>query len=1226
MIETSRLDRRARSGCVLSRRRCAPPRTATHARLGGPGQWLLDAAAVVRRRPAGALPLGARRHRAGRPRGGHSRALDGADRAGATSPWCPTQLHRLLGDADEVEALRGVRRRAASAAARSTPTCAAAAEARGRPGRATYGMSETCGGCVYDGLPARRRRGRRSATDGRIRIGGPVLFDGYDGEPEPTARVLVRRLVPSPTTSAGSTTTAGCRCSAASTTWSISGGVNVPAAAVAARLREHPAVRGGRGASACPTTEWGERVVAVVVGDADARRRCATGSPSAHPRAWAPRQRRARRRAAAARQRQGRPAAAVREAGARCAEPHVFSIPMRTRFRGITVREGVLLARRRPGWGEFSPFLEYDAAVAAPWLRVRPRGRRRAAGRRRCATRVPVNVTVPAVGPEQAHAIVRARGGCRTAKVKVAEPGQTLGRRRRPGSRRSATRSGPTGRIRVDANGGWDVDEAVARDPAAGPGRRRPGVRRAAVRRASRTSPPYAAGSTCRSPPTSRSAGPRTPTGCATSRPPTSRCSRCSRSAGCAPACGSPRTSGCRSWSPAPLETERRHRRRGRAGGGAARAAATPAGSPRCSCSPTTCVAEPLLPVDGALPVRPPGRRTPAALAAARRRRRPGGALATRGWPRSGRAAGSSPVNAVDRAGDRAVVDELVAARRPRGWCSRPGSRNAPLSFAAYDAADAGPAPAAHPHRRAHRRLPRPRAGQGRRAGRSRSSRPRGTAVANLHPAVLEAAHAGVPLVVRHRRPARPAARHRRQPDHRPGRHLRRRVGCADRSTCPPTRRRRARRGSWRRSPQRSRVGGSTARPVHLNVQLDDPLVPDAADGWAARSTARREGDPWIGAGDRRDAAAELARRAARARSWWPATTPGRRRGCWPRRAGWPLLAEPTSGSRTGDERDPHLPAAARRPTSADRIERVVVVRPPDAVAAGQPAAGPRRRRGRRRWPRRRSLARAPVTPVDRVEHERGRGATAPTTPRWLEEWRDGGPPTVGRRSTRCSPPSPALTPHDVAGAVSAAVPAGRPAVRRRLQPDPRPRPDGRRATPVGERRDGDRQPRPRRHRRHRLHRDRRRARPAARRPRPRAARRRDVPARRQRPGARPRRAAARPDDRGGQRRRRLDLRHPRAGRAASTPTSLRPALRHPARRRPRQPLRGHPDAALAGRLSSPSSSTRWPARTAASRSSRPSSAATTGASWTPRSARWPRPDRQPVTGLGDAGCTRGAA
>lgn len=141
------------------------------------------------------------------------------------------------------------------------------------------------------------------------------------------------------------------------------------------------------------------------------------------------------------------------------AESHVVSIPMRTRFRGITVREGVLL-RGPAGWGEFSPFLEYDARVAAPWL----------ASAREAAfegwpdpvrARVPVNVTVPAVGAEQVAAIVRAGEGCRTAKVKVAEPGQSLAEEQ---ARLEAVRDalGPGGRIRVDANGGWDVDEAVA--------------------------------------------------------------------------------------------------------------------------------------------------------------------------------------------------------------------------------------------------------------------------------------------------------------------------------------------------------------------------------------------------------------------------------------------------------------------------------------------------------------------------------------------------------------------------------------------------------------------------------------------------------------------------------------------------------------------------------------------------------------------------------------------
>jgi O-succinylbenzoate synthase len=132
---------------------------------------------------------------------------------------------------------------------------------------------------------------------------------------------------------------------------------------------------------------------------------------------------------------------------------------MRTRFRGITVREGMLL-QGPAGWGEFSPFPEYDAAVAAPWLACAreaafdgwPAPLREA---------VPVNVTVPAVGPEQAAAIVRESNGCRTAKVKVAEPGQS---RSQEQARLEAVRDalGGSGAIRIDVNGGWAVDEAVA--------------------------------------------------------------------------------------------------------------------------------------------------------------------------------------------------------------------------------------------------------------------------------------------------------------------------------------------------------------------------------------------------------------------------------------------------------------------------------------------------------------------------------------------------------------------------------------------------------------------------------------------------------------------------------------------------------------------------------------------------------------------------------------------
>ena len=137
--------------------------------------------------------------------------------------------------------------------------------------------------------------------------------------------------------------------------------------------------------------------------------------------------------------------------------PTVYAIPLRTRFRGITVREGVLL-RGEAGWGEFSPFWDYDAATCVPWLRAA----REAADEGWPAplrAEIPVNVTVPAVGPDRAAQIVRV-GGCRTAKVKVAEPGQTEGDDL---ARVEAVRDalGPGGRLRIDANGGWDVDTAV---------------------------------------------------------------------------------------------------------------------------------------------------------------------------------------------------------------------------------------------------------------------------------------------------------------------------------------------------------------------------------------------------------------------------------------------------------------------------------------------------------------------------------------------------------------------------------------------------------------------------------------------------------------------------------------------------------------------------------------------------------------------------------------------
>ncbi len=140
--------------------------------------------------------------------------------------------------------------------------------------------------------------------------------------------------------------------------------------------------------------------------------------------------------------------------------PTVWSIPLRTRFRGLTVRDGALV-RGDAGWGEFSPFWDYDDAESARWWAAA----REAADEGWPAplrSSVPVNVTVPAVGPDRAREIVLASGGCRTAKVKVAEPGQSAADDE---ARLEAVRDalGPTGRLRVDANTAWDVDEAVRR-------------------------------------------------------------------------------------------------------------------------------------------------------------------------------------------------------------------------------------------------------------------------------------------------------------------------------------------------------------------------------------------------------------------------------------------------------------------------------------------------------------------------------------------------------------------------------------------------------------------------------------------------------------------------------------------------------------------------------------------------------------------------------------------
>jgi O-succinylbenzoate synthase len=136
----------------------------------------------------------------------------------------------------------------------------------------------------------------------------------------------------------------------------------------------------------------------------------------------------------------------------------VYAIGMRNRFRGITVREGVLL-HGQAGWGEFCPFGDYSDDECVPWLRsaIEAADREWPSPVR---DRVKVNTTIPVVSPQQAHDLA-AGSVCRTAKVKVADSRSS---HVQDCERVAAVRDalGPGGAIRVDANAAWEVDMAVS--------------------------------------------------------------------------------------------------------------------------------------------------------------------------------------------------------------------------------------------------------------------------------------------------------------------------------------------------------------------------------------------------------------------------------------------------------------------------------------------------------------------------------------------------------------------------------------------------------------------------------------------------------------------------------------------------------------------------------------------------------------------------------------------
>lgn len=135
--------------------------------------------------------------------------------------------------------------------------------------------------------------------------------------------------------------------------------------------------------------------------------------------------------------------------------PVVYDIAMEVPFRGLTRRSGILF-EGPAGWAEWSPFPEYGDEEAGTWLTAALEAAAHGYPDR-VRDRVEVNGIVPALDPEAAAARAVA-SGCRTIKIKVAGPGSGLDD---DVARVAAVRAAlPDARLRVDANGGWSLDQA----------------------------------------------------------------------------------------------------------------------------------------------------------------------------------------------------------------------------------------------------------------------------------------------------------------------------------------------------------------------------------------------------------------------------------------------------------------------------------------------------------------------------------------------------------------------------------------------------------------------------------------------------------------------------------------------------------------------------------------------------------------------------------------------
>ncbi len=249
-------------GVMLSTGALVASATATHERLGGPGQWLLPMApyfvgglqVLTRSVLAGQAPVVAGDHPTF---AAAAKAMTGERRYTA---MVPTQLARCL--ETELEALLSFDAIIIGGAAMPAELKAKAAAA-GVIAIPSYGMTETGSGCVYAGEPLGGTSLR--LEDHRIFISGPTLFSGYRLRPELTREVLRDGWFR--TQDRGELDGGKLRVTGRVDDVVISGGVNVTLTAVQARVLEHPAVEDAV-VLGVPDPEWGSRVVAFVVGEA----------------------------------------------------------------------------------------------------------------------------------------------------------------------------------------------------------------------------------------------------------------------------------------------------------------------------------------------------------------------------------------------------------------------------------------------------------------------------------------------------------------------------------------------------------------------------------------------------------------------------------------------------------------------------------------------------------------------------------------------------------------------------------------------------------------------------------------------------------------------------------------------------------------------------------------------------------------------------------------------